>query len=103
VYKAVPRDEYCGREDVCTGPLGVIGLGGDAERGSCPGQSYIVMAMTTAAITQPSAIHKPPKTIQSRLRRMEMMGHVGPQMGMQGGERASILWATETWNHVSIR
>jgi hypothetical protein len=34
VYKAVPRDEYFGREDVCTGPLGVIGLGGDAERGS---------------------------------------------------------------------
>jgi hypothetical protein len=39
VYKAVPRDEYFGREDVCTGPLGVIGLGGDAERGSCPGQA----------------------------------------------------------------
>jgi hypothetical protein len=38
-YQAVPRDEYFGREDVCTGPLGVIGLGGDAERGSCPGQA----------------------------------------------------------------
>jgi len=24
-YKAVPRDEYFGREDVGTGPLGVIG------------------------------------------------------------------------------
>jgi uncharacterized membrane protein YccF (DUF307 family) len=24
-YKAVPRDEYLGREDVGTGPLGVIG------------------------------------------------------------------------------
>jgi hypothetical protein len=32
----------------------------------------MVIAMTTAAITQPSAIHKPPKTIQSRLRRREM-------------------------------
>jgi hypothetical protein len=36
------------------------------------GKPTMVIAMTTAAITQPSAIHKPPKTIQSRLRRREM-------------------------------
>src|SRR5215510_3154969 len=36
------------------------------------GKPIMVIAMTTAAITQPNAIHKPPKTIQSRLRRMEM-------------------------------
>jgi hypothetical protein len=35
------------------------------------GKPTIVIAMTTAAITQPSAIHKPPKTIQSRLRTRE--------------------------------
>ena len=29
--------------------------------------------MTTAAITQPSAIHQPPKTIQSRLSRSRMV------------------------------
>src|SRR5262245_32424288 len=36
------------------------------------GKPTMVIAMTTAAITQPNAIHKPPKTIQSRLRRREM-------------------------------
>src|SRR5215813_9531560 len=36
------------------------------------GRPTMVIAMTTAAITQPSAIHKPPQTIQSRLRRREM-------------------------------
>ena len=32
----------------------------------------MVIAMTMAAITQPSAIQKPPQTIQSRLRRREI-------------------------------
>jgi hypothetical protein len=35
------------------------------------GKPTMVIAMTTAAITQASAIHRPPKTIQSRLRRRE--------------------------------
>src|ERR1700676_969291 len=34
----------------------------------------IVMAMITAATTQPAAIQKPPKTIQSTFRRMETGG-----------------------------
>src|SRR5688572_27937064 len=36
------------------------------------GKPTMVIAITTAAITHPSAIHKPPKAIQSRLRRREM-------------------------------
>jgi hypothetical protein len=39
----------------------------------CPGQA------TTAAITQPSAIHKPPKMIQSKLRRREMTDIATPR------------------------
>src|SRR5262245_42838894 len=47
------------------------------------GNPTMVIAMTTAAITQPSAIHKPPKTIQSRLRRREMMDIAGPRWGCE--------------------
>src|SRR5215471_12523019 len=36
------------------------------------GKPIMVIAITKAAITQPNAIHKPPKTIQSRLRRREI-------------------------------
>jgi len=47
-------------------------VGGDANAALAQGKPTMVIAMTTAAITQPNAIHKPPQTIQSRLRRREI-------------------------------
>jgi hypothetical protein len=38
------------------------------------GKPMMVIAMMTAAIAHPRAIHKPPKTIQSRLRRSDITG-----------------------------
>jgi hypothetical protein len=35
------------------------------------GRPTMVIAMTTAAIIQPAAIHRPPNTIQNRLRSKE--------------------------------
>jgi hypothetical protein len=46
---------------------------GDAEPALAQGKPTMVIAMTTAAITQPSAIHKPPKT-WLRNRRMSASG-----------------------------
>jgi hypothetical protein len=42
----------------------------------------IVIAMMMAATTQPAAIQKPPKTIQSTFRRMETGGMSFLQIGM---------------------
>src|SRR6516162_4849774 len=38
------------------------------KAGRAHGRSMIVIAMITAAATQPTAIHRPPNTIHSRLR-----------------------------------
>jgi len=55
------------------------------------GMPMIVMAMTTAAMTQPAAIQNPPKRIQSRLSRNERGDMDGlPELRRRGAPRPLV-------------
>jgi hypothetical protein len=52
------------------------------------GRPTIVIAMRTAAITQPNAIHRPPNVIHRRFKTIEVMGISG--LSERGKPRACI-------------